>query len=560
MPRAHPHRTTHLSRPSLLVASGVLLLIAGGPLLAATVNIRLIDEKTGKPTPAMICITDIPHPHNSRLPGVRLPPDGQVCEGPSLTKAFYKGIDFDPDRNWVGPVRMMLGKGDNNDRSYVYEERPSIPWWPAPMMYQVSGDFTIELPPGRYQLAISHGMEYKPISTTIHITDADPSPIYEYVLMRWINLPAKGWWSGDVHVHHPLLTKAHQEYLLSYAQAADLHVVNLLEMGHHEGTDFKQRAFGPEARVQRGDYALVAGQEEPRSQYGHIIGLNISALVRDLSTYDFYDIAFAGIHRQPDALVGFAHFSWNGCALPRGFPWYVTTEELDFIELMQFGLINEADYYDYLNLGFRLTAAAGSDIPWGSQLGEVRTFVHTGEKFDVDAWFANLRAGHTFVSNGPVLLLTVNDKLPGTEFEFKAGDTARITAKLLSDPSIGLPASLRVVGNDGVIREIKGDGEAASLEVTFEHEISRSCWIAVAGECENGARAHTSPVYIRVSQAPWWSATQAPRIIAKQLELIAVIDGEVAGKDDDHSKGVATRLARAKSFYAELQQAIQESR
>ena len=53
-----------------------------------------------------------------------------------------------------------------------------------------------------------------------------------------------------------------------------------------------------------------------------------------------------------------------------------------------------------LNLGFRLTAAAGSDTPWGSTIGEVRTYVHTGAQFDVDTWFRNLKAGHTFVING----------------------------------------------------------------------------------------------------------------------------------------------------------------
>src|SRR5205823_12618366 len=70
----------------------------------------------------------------------------------------------------------------------------------------------------------------------------------------------------------------------------------------------------------------------------------------------------------------------NGCDLPRGFPMYVTTGEIDFVELLQFSRINPLDYYDYLNLGFRITAAAGSDVPWGSTLGEVRrSEEHTSE-------------------------------------------------------------------------------------------------------------------------------------------------------------------------------------
>ena len=133
---------------------------------------------------------------------------------------------------------------------------------------------------------------------------------------------------------------------------------------------------------------------------------------RDTSTYNYYDLVFKKLHLQPGAIVGYAHFSWNGTGLPRGFPWYITTGEIDFVELLQFSKINTLDYYDYLNLGFRITAAAGSDVPWGSTLGEVRSFVYTGDTFSADAWFEGLKSGHTFVSNGPALFLEADGSLP----------------------------------------------------------------------------------------------------------------------------------------------------
>ncbi|MCH2400009.1 MAG: hypothetical protein MK364_12920, partial [Pirellulales bacterium] len=190
-------------------------------------------------------------------------------------------------------------------------------------------------------------MEFIPVHKDFTVVSGQ-SATYKIQLDRWIDLPQLGWYSGDVHVHHPTQQKSHRDFLLRYAAAEDLNVVNVLEMGHHQGTDFKQLGFGKEFREQRGNYCLVSGQEEPRSTFGHIIGLNTTGLVRDLSTYDFYDLAFNRIHSQKGALVGFAHFSWNGCNLPRGFPWYVSTEALDFIELLQFAKINRPDYYDYL--------------------------------------------------------------------------------------------------------------------------------------------------------------------------------------------------------------------
>jgi hypothetical protein len=336
-----------------------------------------------------------------------------------------------------------------------------------------------------------------------------------------------------------------------------VHVVNLLEMGHHQGTEFPQAGFGKPFRVQRGDFALVSGQEDPRSTFGHIIGLNLESMVRDLATYDFYNLAFRGIHAQKEALVGFAHFAWNGCDLPRGFPWLVTTGEIDFIELLQFGLINRLDYADYLNLGFRLTAAAGSDTPWGSTIGEVRTYVHTGDQFSVDAWFRHLKAGHTFVSNGPALEFTVDGELPGTGLTRSPGARLKIRAKALGQARVGLPTMLRVEGPGGVIKEVKAAQAKTELSFELEHPVATSQWLMASVECDNGALAHTTPVYVVVNGRPTWNARQGPKIIDKQLAAIAKIETEFVKGTDARSVGIRQRLDQAKRFYSELRQQMQ---
>jgi len=339
---------------------------------------------------------------------------------------------------------------------------------------------------------------------------------------------------------------------MHYALAEDVHVVNLLEMGHHTGTEFKQAGFGEKFRVQRGNFALVSGQEDPRSTFGHIIGLNLQAMVRETATYDFYDIAFRGIHAQKDALVGFAHFSWNGCDLPRGFPWYVTTGEIDFIELLQFGMVNRLDYTDYLILGFRLTAAAGSDTPWGSTIGEVRTYVHTGDKFDVDDWFRNFKAGHTFVSNGPVLEFTVDDELPGTELRRSPGTRVKIRAQAKGQTRIGLPTLLRVEGPGGVVKEVRSKSGETELALEIQHFVEASQWLVASVVCDNNAVAHTTPVYVVVNAQPTWNPRRGPKSIEKQLAAIAKIESEFAKGDDARNAGVRERLQQAKSFYATL--------
>ncbi len=172
----------------------------------------------------------------------------------------------------------------------------------------MSGDFTIQLKPGKYKISIEHGNEYVPLSQFFTIYATEKSVHHSFLLKRWIDLPARGWYSGDVHAHHALNKPAFREYLLQLARAENVHVVNMPEMGDRYGTHFKSPSFGENSSVCiQDDVCLAFGQEEPRSDYGHIIGLNIDTLARDTSAYNHYDIVFNKIHQSNRALTGFAH-------------------------------------------------------------------------------------------------------------------------------------------------------------------------------------------------------------------------------------------------------------
>ena len=75
-------------------------------------------------------------------------------------------------------------------------------------------------------------------------------------------------------------------------------------------------------------------------------------------------------------------------------------------------------WYRLLNLGFRLPAGAGTDAManYASLRGPVgmnRVFLDTGGKHDAAGAAAALKAGHGFVSNGPLLGLAVDGRKPG---------------------------------------------------------------------------------------------------------------------------------------------------
>ena len=515
------------------------------------VKIKVIDGETGLVTPVMACISTVKD-------GVAfVPPNGERVDSFSLTPVFYKGIEYKSAENWIGPIRRMNGRGDNEDRSYVYEDLSSIPHWKDPVAYQTTGEFSITLSPDEYQISLEHGNEFIPIKEKITITGRDKEITKTFTLKRWINLPAKGWYSGDVHVHHPTTRPAFKQFLMEYAKAEDVHLVNVLEMGHHLGTDFKQEGFGDIGRTCEGNICLVSGQEGPRSTYGHIIGLNIKQMERDTTQYNYYDLIFKKLQMQEGAVVGFAHFSWNGCDLPRGFPWYITTEDIDFVELLQFSKINAPDYYDYLNLGFRISAAAGSDIPWGSTLGEVRTFVYTGDSFSADYWFEGLKSGRTFVSNGPALFLEADGNFPGREITRNKGFTSEVNVRAYSHPEIGIINRVEIYNNDGLVQKTLNPDKSDSVIIDFDHTLIKSQWLTAAVYCDNGAIAHTSPVYFIVDGKPTWNPDKAPAIIDKQMALIQVIDEEEHGKDVPDQE-ILDRLDNARRFYDAMLETMSE--
>jgi len=517
----------------------------GLPHNLVTVNFKIVEEDTKKITPVMMCI------QNAETKEVVTPPYGKVLKEFSTVDDFVSGVMFSSDKNWIGPVRKTTGKGLDNRRSFEYDMAQPVPFWKAPALYQASGDFSINLKPGKWILSISHGYEYIPMVMEEFVVPDDEEAFDKNIsLKRWINMPEKGWYSGDVHIHHPTTKPEYRQFLINFAKAENLHVANTLNMGYHRfmgdtksGIDFEQQGFGKKFRTQEGSYCLVSGQEDPRSKYGHVIGLNISKFIRDTIHYDYYDRAFEDIQSQPGALVGFAHLAFNGCDLLQGLPWFVTTNKIDFIELLQLTKINALGYYDYLNLGFRLTAAAGSDLPWAATIGEVRTYVYTGKQFSPDKWFKGLKKGNSFVSNGPILFLEGDGKLPGSEIKFKKGAIAHLKVNAQSPEIIGQINRLALYGNDGLLREVLNPEKKEELNLNLDLPINKSQWVIAVAYCNNEAVAHTSPIYYVVDGQPTWSPEKAPEIIRRHFKIMDGVE------KDTKDSGIITRLNNARIFY-----------
>jgi hypothetical protein len=456
----------------------------------------------------------------------------------------------------------------------IYGPGRGYPVW-IPLRHQgsywvVPGPFDMAIPAGDWEIQIVRGPEYAPVRRTVRVPEAGRASA-DIRLRRWVRMADRGWFSGDDHVHSRLMHSEDADKLLAFCRAVDLNVCNVLEMGDPARTWYPQRGFGPAFRAHLGDHWLVPGQEDPRSALGHAIGLNLTARVRDTSRYLLNDWVAGEIHRQ-GGLYGHTHVGSGVKELltEREMALYAPFGIVDFASVMQAGL-GTSLYYDFLNLGYRITATAGSDTPYGGTIGAVRTYAYCGRgRFNPDRWFDAVRAGRTFISNGVMVELTVGGKLPGEALQVRPGQTVRVRARAFGLPGEWAPRRLEVVVLGRTARAVEARGPAgADLAIDLPLPTGQGGWVVARAWGEDGSEALTNPVWLESEGFRSWSVADAPEIIARQMATLDEIDAALTtasaeaaqpGREldtythsiADRAPEVRERIARARAEYRAL--------
>jgi hypothetical protein len=528
--------------------------------------VEIRDSVTKKIVPAMVCVTSLAD-HKWRTP-----PDGRSVPPFTTSRDFIEGF-YSWKPGDIGPVRVTNGEyNDNDTRSFLYAGKSAYPSWQEPATYFVSKPFSIRLPVGKWRLAVARGIEYRPVFEEFEIAP-DTTRSRKVLLRRWVDMPKLGWYSGDDHIHMVRMKPEQNEFLMTWARAEDVHVSNTLRMGDPHDVYFEQMGYGKDSRYQQGDYVLVSGQEDPRMEIheqGHAIALNIKEPVRDTARYHLYDAVFDAVHAQ-GGLAGYAHFAWAPAyyRATRREETYaiwdatinVVRDKVDFLEILQFRQLGLDDFYDFLNLGYKLTASAGSDLPWGNTIGEVRMYVYSGGTFSADAWFAAMKAGRTFVTNGPMIELTVDDAISGDELKPAGNASFRVQARAWAPRSIGSPKTLEVVAQGEVIRTAESnnpDIQELKIDVVLKAGVSQ--WIAARVRAHNGALAHTSPVYVLVEGRSFRSQKEVPQLVEKRLKVLDYIasrlqDQKFISSDsysNDEIEALTAEIDDARTRYRQL--------
>ena len=450
----------------------------------------------------------------------------EVTDGDDPTPARL-GL-YDESGRMPLPSESALSIRNYEDRTkqvFLRETHSTIAPWPHQNRYffYADGVYEADVPAGSYTLVVSKGPEFAIETRNIEISEGETT-LLEVPLSRWVDMPSQGWYSGDDHVHMAR-TVADNAEIVTLMRAEDVHVTNLLQMGNPFDTHFSQYAFGVEGRYQAGHHALVSGVEDPRTAVrGHTISLNITEVFRPEDRYLRYDRIFAEYRRQ-GGMSGYAHVAGRLFNVERGLAIDVPLGAVDFVEVLQDGVLETDLWYEFLNLGFVLVPTAGSDFPYLSAPGGERNYVHVGERFSIDQWYENLRLGHTFVTNGPVLEFAVNGRPMGSTIEVDPGETIRIRAGAALNPDMDRLSRLELVVHGEVVDVVDDVSEGNALVLERDLAIDRGVWLAVRAYGSEQAMAHSAPVYVTTGsgfEKPEAVSELAKRMITRLGEFESV--------------------------------------
>ena len=466
------------------------------------------------------------------------------------------------------------------DDSFDRRERPFEAHY-----FESSGDATIEVPAGQVTVGVMKGFEYDFHQAQIEVKAGNTSDLR--IQLKKIAVPEERgsrWVSGDVHVHmnYAGAYRNTPEHLVTQAAAENLPIVQDLVVNKEQRIpDMAYFRTTPDP-ASTAENLLLHGQEFHTSYWGHLGLLHLTRhfLIPGYSAY--LDTAAASLFPSNASVADMAHQQQGVVGYVHPFDTYpdpstashtdelpadVALGKVDYIEVLGFSDHKSTArvWYRLLNCGFRLPTAAGTDAManFASLRGPVglnRVYVKVpAGPLNIEPWLGNLKQGHTFATNGPLLGFSLASSGPGEDLKFPAGDESEIKFKA-SMRSIVPVDHLEVICNGQPVRQLKlsGDRRSANEEGTLTFSSTSWCLLraysdkAVYPVLDLYPYATTSPIYITIDGSRVNAKDDAAYFIAWIDELIAGAQKNQDWNNETEKATVLDQLTRARRVYEEM--------
>ena len=495
-----------------------------------------------------------------------------------------------PARAWVDAQGERLYEPTSPDSATPY---------PRDRSFSFDGSFTMEVPAGEVLVHVEKGKEYRSVDLPVKVFEGQATD-QSIQLERWVDMPAEGWFSADLHVH---LGQDDVRVLRQLALADDVHLIPAFSywLRGREETWNEDWPDGSYTRpIQIDDHHFItrnnieieriSRDSVPGGMFGATFLYNLNRPV----TASLY-----GEHFPTDAslcLVAKTHSP--GLVLDSDKPSWAETVigvalgAMDTIQLCHnhyhrdstiaggWGMIGPLEagesnsdtgdglfhrtnslYYRFLNCGFRLGVSGGSAIGvMPVATGQHRVYAKIEGPMSTDKYWEALKAGRSFATSGPMLELTAEGATLGDTLEVDSANPPTIAVSSTVRAIEPLEA-LQIIHNGVVVSSVdlrrkQGDSK---LTETLTHELvsKRSGWITARAlfRASDGLlrQAHTSPIYLSVDGKPTASARDA-KYMLRWIDILETLARENPDRypSSMEQAAVLADYQRARSKYLEI--------
>jgi hypothetical protein len=393
-----------------------------------------------------------------------------------------------------------------------------------------------------------------------------------------------GWYGGDVHVH-----MLDPKTALFESRAEDLHFVNVMLFKYLEATYTREHFSGAVDPVSDHRHYVYYNEEFRNEPMGHVGLINLKKVVEPISTgwlglnrprmmrygtHLHMPVPLHGDAQSPDfplllramqqthkqsGLVVWAHLNSQFCE----FPLDAEEHQLDLVDIMTHTEIPKdlQLWYALMNCGFHIPTCAGTDrVTPFEPIGHQRVYVRLDSPFSYTAWMKALKAGSSFVTNGPMVQFQVNGIKPGGEIHLSEPTTVNISARAISQFPF---ERLEIIVNGETLRSVDATQKGSSAELNFDHSFGESVWISA--RCmgtrhlelfyHNPVFAHTNPVYVSFGKKRIAKPESAEVLLGYLRKLEHWAEQEAYFENDVEKKQVLKAIRKGIEYFQKISQA-----
>jgi len=434
-------------------------------------------------------------------------------------------------------------------------------WWALPK------SMLVHIPRKKLAIEAISGLETEQASQTIDLTNTASSEL-TLSLKRFFK-PAADVKTANTHLHLMKLDRETADrYLREIPRSDRLDAMFLSYLERADADrDYISNKYtqGDLHSLTRKSGVLFANGEEHRHNltgfgegYGHVMLLNIKRLIQPVSigpgimkTGDDGIPLSRGIKtaKRQQATILWCHNAWGMESTPN-----FLSGNVDALNIFDGGTRStyEDSFYKYLNAGLRIPFSTGTD--W-FMYDMSRVYAKVSGALTPESWLKGLTDGKTFITNGPLLDLTVNGKGIGRTISLKRPGSVKLSAKAFGRIDF---RTIEIIVDGKVVETVEAKPVGGHFEsaIHLDLPINKSCWIALRtpspsvptdenrsvktplNELGRELFSHTSPIYVEVGSRPHFDAAAGRKLLAEMTNNIKNITETCKFADDQDRERV----------------------